>query len=352
MVGKTVSHYRIVRRIGGGGMGVVYKAEDVWLGRRLALKFLPENFAGDPLALERFQREARAASALSHPGICTIFDIGEWEGRPFLALELLEGSTLHNRIGRKPVPHDDLLDWAIQIASALAGAHSKGIVHRGIKPANIFITTEGQPKIPDFGLAKQVNPRPAGRDDTPRVATDSDLMTSPGLAVGTVSYMPPEQARGQEVDARTDLLSFGVVLYEMATGRLPFPGATMAVVFDWILNRTPETPSRLNPALAAEIDPIVRKAMEKDRELRYQSASDLAADLKKLRRDSGRTPPTPVPAAAPAPKARWIWPAAGAALFAVAALAGVLFVGPARKADGGLAWHGQAAAAGQPGLDP
>jgi hypothetical protein len=340
MVGKTVSHYRVLRRIGGGGMGIVFEAEDVRLGRRLALKFLPESFAGDPLALERFQREARAASALSHPGICTIFDIGEFEGRPFLALELLEGSTLAARIAGQPVPQDDLLDWAIQVASALAAAHAKGIVHRDIKPANVFVTTGGQPKILDFGLAKQVNPRQPVADDAPTEAMGDGLMTNPGQAVGTVSHMSPEQARGQEVDARTDIYSFGVVLYEMATGRLPFPGETIAVIFDGILNRTPEPPSRLNPALAAEFEPVIRKAMEKDRAVRYQSASDLAADLKRLRRDTGRTSATAaVGAASAAPKTRWIWQAAGAVLLAVAVLAAFAVLRPAYKAGAGLVWQ-------------
>ena len=320
-------------------MGVVFEAEDMRLGRRLALKFLPDHFAEDPLALERFQREARAASSLNHPGICTIFDVGEWDGRPFLALELLEGSTLQQRIGGRPVPQDDLLDWAIQIANALAAAHAKGIVHRDIKPANIFITTDGQSKILDFGLAKQVGPRQPSAEDTPTVAMTEDLMTSPGQAVGTVSYMSPEQARGQDLDARTDLFSFGVVLYEMATGRLPFPGATNAVVFDGILNRTPEPPTRLNPALAVEFEPIIRKALEKDREVRYQSASDLAADLKRLRRDSGRTSQTRQVAAVSARKVRWFWPAAAAVLVALAALTGFRFFRSAKKADGGLVWH-------------
>ena len=356
MVGTTVSHYRVIRKIGGGGMGVVFEAEDSRLGRRVALKFLPESFSGDPMALERFQREARAASALSHPGICTIFDIGEWEDRPFLALELLEGSTLHHRIARQPVPFDDLLDWAIQIGSALAAAHAKGIVHRDIKPANIFITTDGQPKILDFGLAKQVAPKPADMGEAPTVAMDGEL-TSPGSAVGTASYMSPEQARGQEVDARTDLFSFGVVLYEMATGRLPFPGDTIAVVFDGILNRVPEAPARLNPALPPEFDAVVRKAIEKDREIRYQSAADLTADLKRLRRDTGRTSATQsVAAASPAGRPRWIWPAAGVALLAAAAIAGfVLLRSPKKPSAVGLEWHqitSFADAATAPALSP
>ncbi len=340
VIGTTVSHYRVIRKIGGGGMGEVFEAEDTRLGRRLALKFLPDSFSGDPLALERFQREARAASALSHPGICTIFDVGEWEGRPFLALELLEGATLQKRIARQPVPFDDLLDWAVQIGSALAAAHAKGIVHRDIKPANIFISTDGQPKILDFGLAKQVGPRPADLAEAPTVAMEGEL-TSPGSAVGTASYMSPEQARGQEVDARTDLFSFGVVLYEMATGRLPFPGDTIAVVFDGILNRVPESPVRLNPALPAEFDTLVRKAIEKDREVRYQSASDLVADLKRLRRDTGRTSATQaVAAASPAGRLRWIWPAACAALMAAAAIAGFAFLrSPKKPAAVGLEWR-------------
>jgi len=340
VVGTTVSHYRVIRRIGGGGMGEVFEAEDIRLGRRVALKFLPGSFAGDPLALERFQREARAASALSHPGICTIFDIGEWEGRPFLALELLEGSTLHQRVARQPVPFDDLLDWAIQIGSALAAAHAKGIVHRDIKPANLFITTHGQPKILDFGLAKQVSPRPADLAEAPTVAMEGEL-TSPGSAVGTASYMSPERARGQEVDARTDLFSFGVVLYEMATGRLPFPGDTIAVVLDGILNRVPEPPTRLNPALPPEFDTLVRKAIEKDRGVRYQSAADLVADLKRLRRDTGRISATQaVAAASPGGRPRWIWLAVGAALLVAASIAGFTFFhSPKKPAAVGLEWQ-------------
>jgi eukaryotic-like serine/threonine-protein kinase len=301
MVGNTVSHYRVLRRVGGGGVGVVFEAED----ERLAVKFLPEHFADDP-------REARAASSLDHPGIRTNFDIGEWEGRP--------------------VPPDDLLDWAIPIATALAAAHGNGIVHRDIKPSNIFIATDGQPKILDFGLAKQLGPRQPSKEDSPTETMNEELFTSPGQAVGTVSYMSPEQARGQELGARTDLFSFGAVLYEMAPGRLPFPGAAHAVVFDGALNRMPEAPTCLSRPLALEFETIIRKALEKDREVRSQSA----ADLKKLRRDSGRTSATlPVSGVSVAPKARWTWPAA-AVLVALAAAAGFRFFRSAKKAVNGL----------------
>jgi serine/threonine protein kinase len=220
MVGQTVSHYRVLRKIGAGGMAIVFEAEDTRLGRHVALKFLPQSFSRDALALERFQREARAVSALNHPGICTIFDVGDFEGSPFLALELLEGETLQTRIGSKPLPFEDLLDWAIQIAGGLAAAHAKGIVHRDIKPANIFVTRDGHAKILDFGLAKQIAPLAAAAADSSTLQMDPQLLTSPGSAVGTVAYMSPEQARGQDLDARTDLFSFGVLLYQMATGQL------------------------------------------------------------------------------------------------------------------------------------
>jgi serine/threonine protein kinase len=313
VVGTTVSHYKILQKLGGGGMGVVYEAEDLRLHRHVALKFLPPELVRDPQALERFQREAQSASALNHPNICILHDIGEHGGDPYIVMELLEGETLKHRVERGPLPTEQILDLGIQVADALDAAHGKGIVHRDIKPANIFITSRGQAKVLDFGLAKLdgTMAKGAGVHDLDVTADRGNHLTDAGSAIGTVAYMSPEQARGEPLDARTDLFSLGTVLYEVATGRQAFDGNTSAVVFDALLNRVPAPPSRTNPNVPPDLERVINKSLEKDRELRYQTAAEMRSDLKRLKRDteSGSRMATP---AAVLPK-RSPWAAAGVA---------------------------------------
>ncbi len=338
MIGTTIAQFRIIERLGGGGMGVVFKAEDTKLGRMVALKFLPEELSKDPVALERLEREARAASSLNHPNICTIYDIDQFEGRPFIAMELMEGQTLKQLVTKGPMDSERLMELGIQVADALDAAHSRGIIHRDVKPANIIVNERGQAKVLDFGLAKRTPTRPPSSrtvslQETQAVAIDKENLTTTGIAIGTVAYMAPEQIRGKEVDGRSDLFSLGLVLYEAATGQQAFTGDTAGVMFEAILNRAPVSPLRLNPNLHPKLEEILGKCLEKDRELRYQSAADLRGDLKRLKRetDSSRTLAATMADSWPTTRIRerrkWMW-IAGIAVVALAAVGGWLALRP------------------------